>query len=171
MADLRNCLFLEWGWIFWAALGFVVLLVCGVLGAFLVLIARGGWNSLALGYEKWKLIAKGAGVTGVVTTVVLIVLAGVAVYQGYEHLKNSYFVALNTPAGVILEDVRNKFQGDTHITITIKEPAKKFLVVGSYRGACVPDLFDSICRQYSSQLFCDKSWMHGTLDVDLRKSN
>jgi membrane protein implicated in regulation of membrane protease activity len=159
------CLFLEWGWWFWFPLIIAFLALFVLLIRFLFLIVQGGRNSLSVGYEKMKVIATGAGSTGIVITVILILLAGWAVYKGYNDLHDNYFVALNTP-GKELDEIRNSFQNETHVTISVKDAAKKFQIVGSYQGVCVPDLFESICRQYASQIFCDVSWRHRTLAVD-----
>jgi hypothetical protein len=133
-----------------------------------LLIVRGGRNTLTVGYEKLKVVASGAGLTGILITVLLVVLGGYAVREGYKSLRDNYFVALNTP-GKELDELRNKYQNDTHVTISIKEAAKKFMITGSYEGVCVPDLFESICRQYASQIFCDVSWRNRTLTVDRTK--
>jgi hypothetical protein len=164
MPELLWCVSLEWGWWFWAP-ALVVALALLIWFAFLILRGAG---SLTLGYEKVKVITKGTGPTGVVITVIIIGFVGYVVYQGYKTLKDAYFVALNT-GGRELEQVRNDFQRETHVEISIKDPAKKFVIAGSYRGACVPDLFESICRQYAPRIVCETSSWKRTLIVDLKK--
>jgi hypothetical protein len=164
MPELLWCVSLEWGWWFWGpALGVALLLLIW----FGFLIWR-GTGSLTLGYEKVKVIAKGNGPWGVVVTGAIIIGIGYGVYEGYTSLKDAYFVALNTP-GRELGQVREDFQRETHVEISVKDPAKKIVIAGSYRGACVPDLFDSICRQYAPRIFCETSLWKRTLIVDLKK--
>ena len=97
MPDLLWCLFLEWGWWFWVPLIVAFLFLCWLLIRFLLLIVRGGRNTLTVGYEKLKVVASGAGLTGILITVLLVVLGGYAVREGYKSLRDNYFVALNTP--------------------------------------------------------------------------
>jgi hypothetical protein len=164
MPELLWCVSLEWGWRFWMpALGVALLLL--IWFGFLILRGAG---SLTVGYEKVKVIAKGNGPLGVVVTAAIIGLVTYVVYQGYTSLKDAYFVALNT-AGRELEQVRDDFQRETRVEINVLDPAKKFVIAGSYRGACVPDLFESICRQYAPRIVCKASLWERTLVVDLKK--
>ncbi len=164
MPELLWCVSLEWGWWFWMpALGVALLLLIW----FGFLILRGG-GSLSVGYEKVKVITTGSGPLGVVVTTAIVGLVIYGVYQGYKSLKDAYFVSLNT-GGRELEQVRNDFQGETHVEISVKDPAKKFVIAGSYHGACAPDLFESICRQYAPRIVCETSLSKRTLIVDLKK--
>ncbi|WP_271592214.1 hypothetical protein [Bradyrhizobium sp. CCBAU 65884] len=164
MPELPWCVFLEWGWTFWIPVLAMAAILIVWLG-FLVLRSDG---SLSLGYEKIKVVTKGNGPLGVVVTAVILIGVGYSVYEGYRTLKDAYFVALNTP-GRELEQIRNDLQSETRVELLIKDPAKKFSVAGNYRGACVPDLFESICRKYAPRIVCETSVWKRTLVVDVRK--
>ncbi|WGD50851.1 hypothetical protein QA641_35545 [Bradyrhizobium sp. CB1650] len=142
MAELPWCVFLEWGWTFWIPALIVAIALIIWFGS--LVLQSGG--SLSLGYEKIKFVTKGRGALGILLTVAIFGAIGYGAYQGYKTLKDAYFVALNTP-GRELEQIRNDFQGDTRVELLVRDPAKTFTIAGSYRGACVPDLFESICRQ------------------------
>jgi hypothetical protein len=164
MPELLWCVSLEWGWWFWLP-ALVVALALLIWFGFLILRGDG---SLSVGYEKVKVITTGSGPLGVVVTIAIVGLVMYGVYQGYRSLKDAYFVALNT-GGRELEQVRNDFQGETHVEISVKDPAKKFVVAGSYKGACAPDLFQSMCRQYAPRIVCETSLWKRTLIIDLKK--
>jgi hypothetical protein len=164
MPEVLWCVSLEWGW------GFLlpVLLVALVLIVFLgFLMLKGGSGHLSVAYEKMKVMATG-GPANIGITILIVCAIGYGIYQSYNTLKDAYFVSLSTP-GRELEQVRNDFQSETHLVITVKDPAKKFVIAGSYRGACVADLFDAICRQYAAHIFCDTPIWKRTLTVDLKK--
>jgi hypothetical protein len=130
-------------------------------------MSRSGAGRLSVGYEKVRVMATG-GPVNIVITILIVGGVGFGIYEAYKTLKDAYFVALNTP-GRELEQVRNDFQSETHVEVTVKDPAKKFIIAGSYRGACVPDLFESICRQYGARIMCDTSMWKRNLTVDLKK--
>jgi hypothetical protein len=159
--ELAWCVALEWGWWF---CGPALLIAFAVLVWLAILVVR-DVGTLSVSYEKIKVIAKGNGAVGVVVTAAIIGLIIYGVILGYRSLKDSYLVALSTP-GRELEQIRNDFQGETHVEISIKDSARKFVVSGSYRGACVPDLFEAICRQYASHIICRSSSWKQTLIVD-----
>jgi hypothetical protein len=120
-----------------------------------------------IGYDK--LTASGP----IVRIVLFLLVVGGAVYLvygQYDKFRNSYAVSFDTASAspVELEALRQKFQPDTQATITIREPAKKFLVSGRFDGACVQDLFESICRRYDGKISCTSSMLNRTLIVDLK---
>lgn len=165
MPEVVGCISLEWGWIFLlpVLVGAMVLIIL-----IAVLMIKGGASRLTVGYEKIRLGATG-GPVNIVITIGIVVAIGYGLYRGYNGLKDAYFVALNTP-GRELGQIREDFQGETHLVITIKDTAKKFVVTGNYRGACVADLLDAICRQYANKLSCEKSSWQRTLTIDLKKT-
>jgi hypothetical protein len=163
MPEVIWCVSLEWGLPFllpalMAALALIIL--------FTVLIWRGG-GALSISWEKLKVIVTGVGAVSVVVTLLIVLGIGYVSYQGYKTVKDAYFVAINPP-GRELGKVREDFQGETRIEITIKDPAKKFVIAGNYQGACVADLFTSICRQYADRISCATSLLNRTLIVDLK---
>jgi hypothetical protein len=92
------------------------------------------------------------------------------VYSAYGKVRDSYSVLFDTAStpGIELEALRDKFQGETQATIIVSDPAKKFVVGGRYEGACVQDLLESICRQYSGKLVCSTSLLKRTVTVGLK---
>jgi hypothetical protein len=164
MPEIIWCVSLEWGWGFLAPVLIVMAVLIVVIA---VLMIKGGSGRLSVGYEKIKLIATG-GPVNIVITLLVAGAVSLVLYQAYKTLKDSYSVALNTP-GRELEQVRNDFQSETHLVITVKDPAKKFSIAGSYHGACVADLFEAICRQYAPNIVCDASISKRTLIVDLKR--
>jgi hypothetical protein len=164
MPEVLWCVSLEWGWKFWVP---ALVLALAVLAGLVVLIWRSD-GSLTLVYEKAKVMAKGRGMAGAVIMLLIIGGGAYAIYEAYLTLKNAYFVSLNTP-GRELEQVRNDIQSETHVEIDVKDPAKKFIIAGRYRGACASDMFESICRQYAPRIVCETSLWQRTLIVDLKK--
>jgi hypothetical protein len=183
MPQFAQCFFLEWGWPF-----LLVLLGGGVLLAVVVGIViwffgfrywreQPGGERTILGFDKWKFETSGRGVTLGKMIVAVVGIAAVlggsyyVVKSGYDNYQHAYAVSLDSPSvPVELEKVRERFQGETNVTITVAEPAKKFAVTGTYHGACVKDLMDSICRQHASRISCETSLLRRTLLVDVAKS-
>jgi hypothetical protein len=164
MPEVISCASLEWGWKFWLpALIIVVLLLCVL--AYLLIRAQSG--HLIFNWDKFKVAATGDWPRMVVTILILVGL-GWAILEGYKTIRDAYIVALTTP-GRALEQVRDDFQGETHVLITVSDAAKKFTVVGNYRGACVTDLFETICRKYADKLACKSSAWDRTFTVDLKR--
>jgi hypothetical protein len=101
---------------------------------------------------------------------VLIGAIGWLLYWGHDKARSSFEVSFDTASAppVDLDTLRDKFQPDTQVTITIRDRAKKFLVSGKFEGACVEDLFESICRHYNGKLTCDSSKLNRSLTVDMK---
>jgi len=181
LAQFTGCLFLEWGWGFLILIGIGVLLFVGALVLLIKLVGMpqaqlaGSGDGEQAGSGDGEVEAKGLTLRGPLVRVVLIVGAVVVIVyfisKGYDGFKDSYSVAWDSPSdGVELQTLRDKFQGDTQATIVINEPAKKFSVIGSYEGACVQDMFTSICRKYAPKLSCSTLWLKRTLVVDLAQA-
>jgi len=169
LPEFAGCLILEWGWGFLAGISVFIL---ALIGALVFLIKRVGTSWRRRLPPSEVVIEKfGVRVTGAAVNIVVVVGAvgaiGYAVYKGYDSFKDSYSVAVDSPtSGFELQSLRDRFQGETQATITINDHAKSFSVTGSYEGACVGDMFDSICRKYAPKLSCSTSWLHRTLVVD-----
>jgi len=169
MAELGRCVVFEWGWQFLAVVaGATVVLVIA-----LVLLARFfKLNLPSTTPDEGE--AKGITLKGPVVRflvfVGLVVAIGYAIYFAYDKFHASYAVLFNSTSApdVNLESLRSKFQGETHATIIISDRAKAFSVAGRYEGACPPDFFESICRQYSDRLSCNASLLDRTLTVDAK---
>jgi hypothetical protein len=102
--------------------------------------------------------------------IVVIGAIGCGLIWGYEKVRSSFEVRFDTATAppFDLDTLRGKFQPDTQVTITIHDRAKKFLVSGRFEGACVEDLFESICRHYNGKLACDSSILKRSLAVDVK---
>jgi hypothetical protein len=182
MPQFAECFVLEWGWSFLLLLILGGLLLVVFVGFVIWLFgyrywrAQPGGERTIFGYDKWKLETSGRGVTIAKAIVTFVAIAGVlggswyAITTGYEKYQHAYSVALDSPSvAVELDKVRENFQGETAVTITIADPARKFGVTGTYHGACVQDLFKSICRQHASRISCDTSLWYRTLVIDTVK--
>ena len=174
MSQFAGCLVLEWGWGFLAWTGIVFFAVVGVLVLIIKLVRKptqAPSQPASVILEKLGVIITGEQAVFVAVILLAISAIGYVTYKGYESFKDSYSVAVDSPEiGVELQALRDKFQGETQATIIIRDAAKKFSVTGSYEGACVSNLFDSICRKYTSKLSCRTSWFDRTLVVDLTQA-
>jgi hypothetical protein len=103
---------------------------------------------------------------------VIAVIGAVAygLYWGYDKARTSFEVTFDRASAppADLETLRNEFQPDTQATITIGDRAKKFLVSGKFQGACVEDLFESICRHYNEQIVCRSSKVGRSVAIDMK---
>lgn len=169
MSQFGECLVYEWG--LWFFLVLAALFVLG-LGLLLFLAWFFGFRGPARGVDQ--IDYQGFTVRGKPARIIVVgaVIIGVAalLYWGYGQFRNSFAVSFDTASGppAELEMLRNKFQSDTQATITVRDRAKKFLVSGKFEGACVEDLFKSICRHYNGQLACDASMVSRRLAIDIK---
>jgi len=169
MPQFARCVLFEWGWAFFAglAISFLVLLALLLfLAWFFGMRGPGPGVDEAL-YDKFGLrgpIVRWAGV------IVVIGAIGYGLYWSYDKARTSFEVRFDTATAppVDLDTLRDKFQPDTQVTITIRDRAKKFLVSGRFEGACAEDLFESICRHYNDKLKCESSTLNQSLAVDMR---
>ena len=169
MPQFANCLVFEWGWGFFALL---IVLFIVIVGLLLFLAWFFGLRRPARGVDEIaydKTTVRG-GLARLAFVVVVIGAIGYGLYWGYDKARTSFEVSFDTASAspVELETLRNKFQPDTQASVTIRDRAKKFLVSGKFGGACVEDLFESICRHYNDQLICDSSKINRSLAVDMK---
>jgi hypothetical protein len=169
MPQLARCLVFEWGFGFFV--GLAVLFVLG-LSLLLFLAWYFGLRRPARGVDQmgYKDFLVRGPVVRWVFIVGVIVGAGYLLYWGYDKFRTSFAVSFDTASAppVELETLRNKFQEDTQATITIRDRAKRFLVSGKFEGACVVDLFETICRHYDGQIVCNSSKFSRSLAIDMK---
>jgi hypothetical protein len=169
MPQFARCVLFEWGWAFFAGLAISFLVVLALL---LFLAWFFGLSGHARGVDQ--VLYDKFGVRGPIVrwvgVIVVIGAIGYGLYLSYDKTRSSFEVRFDTATGppVDLDTLRDKFQSDTQVTITIRNPAKKFLVSGRFEGACAEDLFESICRHYTGKLTCDSSILNQSLAVDMR---
>jgi hypothetical protein len=172
MPQFARCLLVyEWGWGFFLLLAIgVIVVVAFVLFWIWFLGLRNPVATEGPTSAGWKdFILRGHPV---VLLLVLLVLvgAGYMVYLGYDKFRNSYSVSFENASAppITLDALRDKYQEETQATIIVTPRAKSFLVSENFDGACVPDLFEAICRHYNDKLSCRSSWTDPTLTVDLK---
>jgi hypothetical protein len=172
MPQLAQCVVFEWG------LGFIITVVAMAF-AVVVLIVFVIWifglhksfkGASRLSFKSFQ-VSGPAALCFIVPAAILAL--GYAVYWTYGKIENSYAVTYDTATGssIKLEALRDKFQGDTQATITVRDSAKNFLVSGRFEGSCVADLFQSICRHYEDRISCESSLIHGSVVVDARQKH
>jgi hypothetical protein len=93
------------------------------------------------------------------------------VYFKSEDVEKTYavYVDLRT-APETLGELADFYRAKTPVHFVISDAAKKVSIKGEYEGMCVADFFESICRQYDSQISCEPpSLTHPTLTIDIKK--
>jgi hypothetical protein len=170
MAELGRCVVYEWGWQFiLIAIIVASFVVVGLL--FLAKFFKLNLPTSVLSQTNlFEKIALKGPIANFAGWIVVLGAIGYAVYFGYDKFHTTYSVAFDTASApsVDLEMLRSKFQRDTKATIILSHRAKAFSVSGHYEGACTPELFESICRQYPDRLSCNGSWVNQTMSVDAR---
>lgn len=181
MKRFIDCVILEeGGWdFFWILFGFL-LIFCVAVG-FLIFFfglrknqTGGGEESATLSHGETAVTTKGPSSTRALLVILaaglVMILTPIGTVYGfrkvYESFRETYSVVVISPA-IELERLREKYKGKTHAIIVVKDAAKTFPIAGGFEGACVPDFFDSICRQYATQISCDR--IGDTLTIDLKK--
>src|SRR5215831_771861 len=145
MPQFAGCVVLEWGWgflaLFAAAIIAIAIILAFVVWFFMLRKNPTRQNRESVVIEKLGLKATGPRVITLIAFLGAIVGIGWVVHLGYEKFRHSYAVALDSPTvEITLENVKDKFQGETQATIIVRDAAKKFVVTGSYEAACVFDL-------------------------------
>jgi hypothetical protein len=168
MPQFAECLVFEWGWGFFAFLTITFIVIVGLLLflAWFLGLHRPTSRADEIVYDKTTV--RGA-IARLAFIIVVIGAIGYGLYWGYDKARTSFEVSFNTTsAPADLEKLRNKFQPDTQATITIGDRAKNFSVSGKFKGVCVEDLFESICRHYNDQIVCRSSKFGRSVAIDMR---
>jgi hypothetical protein len=168
-----NCVIVEWGWQFllFSVLG---ILVVAIILAWIIRLFVRNRSTQNVEFGFGKILAKFSesfAARLISAAVVLAIVGGVIwlVYSKFEDFETKYSVAMDAQAvPVTLEEIRQKYRGDTQATIIIADRAKQFSVKGEYEGACVADFIESICREYPSQLSCLISLSERKVSVDMK---
>ncbi|MEY9604316.1 hypothetical protein [Bradyrhizobium japonicum] len=179
MRSLLCCYALEWGG------GFLAVAVSALLGVGLVLAGvawfvlsrwyrkRRGRERAEVGYRDWRLRGQALISALVIFFVFLVpsIAVGLYVYFKYEDIEKAYAVNMDLrTAPETLEEIADYYRASTPVSIRISEAAKKISIKGEYGGLCVADFFESICRQYDSQISCEPpSLRRRTLTIDVKK--
>ncbi len=172
MPQFCKCVLFEWGWPFLVGLLIVAaLVVVGLVLLFKIfgLTAPGPWRD-AISFKDLSVQGPTARVFGYIAIIVLVFWV---TYEGYKQVSSSFSVAFDTASGpyVALQTLRDKFQQDSEATVLIQGPAKTFSISGRFEGACAPDLFEKICRQYNEKISCKTSWIKRMVTVELNLSH
>jgi hypothetical protein len=175
MSQFAQCLVLEWGWGFLIWVGIGLLLLCGVLATLIIFFglrprSKSGKLSSKSGKVGWHNFTLTGYIVNFVVFLAVIGVVGYGLILGFSKYGTTYSVSFDTASGPSkdLGELRDWYQPDTQVTILIKDHARRFPVTGRYEGACVQDLFESICRQYNSKLSCNTSILSRTITIDLR---
>jgi len=168
MSQFGQCLVLEWGWGFLIGAGIGLIVLCGILGLLIWFFRLRGGSKTSKGSYHGVTIA--GPIVPFIASLAIIVAVGYGLYLGYDKFRTTYSVSFDTASGQSkdLGELRDFYQPDTQVTILVKDRARHFPVTGRFEGACVQDLFETICRQYSSKLSCDTSMLRRTVTIDLR---
>jgi hypothetical protein len=180
MPSFLWCIALEWG------VGFLVgaiiaLLVIGIgLGAVAWFVfsrwyrLRQDQEPAEVGYGDARIRGSQTLISAVFVFFVFLlppISIGLIVYFKYEDIEKAYAVNSDLrTAPETLEELADYYRASTPVHIKISDAAKKVSIRGEYEGLCVADFFESICRQYASQITCEPpSLWNRTLTIDAKK--
>lgn len=177
MWDFMTCVAIEQG--AYLVGGAAVALIIAIIGLewfcvrLCLAVLKDGKSKLDLHIaEKFSIKTRGT----ISALAVMVVALGVAVaplagvWYLYDRYDDYYAVGVDARGVDTLESVRAAFATEphTHVTVSIADNIKDFPIRGDFRGACVADLFDAICRVYSSRLVCRRSYSDRTVTIDSR---
>ncbi|WFU32387.1 hypothetical protein QA635_38920 [Bradyrhizobium brasilense] len=179
MPSFLWCFALEWG------VGFLVGAIIAFVGIGLVLAAVAWfvfsrWYRLRQDQEPAEVGYGDARLRGHTLISALIVFfvfllpsiaVGLIAYLKYEDFEKTFAVYMDLrTAPETLEEVAAYYRASTAVRFKISEAAKKISIKGEYEGLCVADFFESICRQYDSQISCEPpSLGNRALTIDVKK--
>jgi hypothetical protein len=180
MPSFLWCFALEWG------VGFLVGAII-VLVAFCVGFGRLTWYVLSwwsrrrrdqqpveVSFGEWRIkIPQALSLALIILFVYVLPIGaiGLILYFKYEDIEKAYAVNMDLrTAPETLDEVAAYYRASTPVRIKISDAAKKVSIKGEYGGLCVADFFESICRQYDSQISCKPpSPWNRTLTIDVEK--
>jgi hypothetical protein len=164
MPTVLECFQDEWGVSFilkallWIAVGLVI---SGVIAYLL--------RRFAFRFKHKESSVQGRGIVPFLFWLIVVGLFAapfIYVWWQYSEFKHTHAIAFHSPSiAVPIQQIRDRFQGETKITVQVSDRAKGFGVQGGYEGACVRDLFEAICRQYSAELSCPYEARKMTIDL------
>lgn len=181
MPSFLWCLVLEWG------LGFVV---GGIIAIVMICAAYGGTASFVLfrwyrrrqDQEPAEASYGDARIRGSQTLISALIVLFVVfapmlfmawfAYSKYEDYEKKFAVHMDLrTAPETLEEIADYYRSSTPVRIDISDAAKKVSIKGEYEGLCISDFFESICRQYDSQISCEPPslWQRRTFTIDVKK--
>ena len=98
--------------------------------------------------------------------IALIIAIPFLLWYVYFPPHDTYSVIIDAQGADTLQSIAERYKAQTHVTIKIAPDLKDYRVKGTFKGVCVADLMEEVCRTYSKDLRCSSNYSERTVTIE-----
>ena len=98
--------------------------------------------------------------------IALIIAIPALLWYVYVPSHDTYSVIIDAQGADTLQSIAERYKAQTHVTIKIAPALKDYRVKGIFKGVCVADLMEEVCKTYSKDLRCSSNYSERTVTIE-----